>query len=102
VAFADLDEAAELGETREAHGNRFASERIQNHIDATATGKFHDGFRKVTAARIDNVFHPERGQKRALNRTAGTRDDFRTEMMRNLDRCHAHATCTGVNENAFA
>src|SRR2546423_14213126 len=102
VAFADLDEAAELGETREAHGNRFASERVQDNIDATATGKFHDGFHKITAARVDHVFYAERGQQGALNWTARTGDDFRAEMMRNLDRCHAHATCTGVNKNALA
>ena len=48
------------------------------------------------------MFHAERGQKRALDRAAGTGDDFRTEVMRNLDRGHAHATGTGVNENALA
>src|SRR6266853_1355480 len=38
VALADLDEAAEFGETGETHRDRFPSERIQNHVHSFATG----------------------------------------------------------------
>ena len=102
VAFADLDETPKLGETREAHGDRFAGECVQDNVDAPPPGQFHDSFHKVAAPRIDNVFHAERHQKRALNRTAGARYDFGAQMMGDLNCRHAHATCTGVNENPLA
>ena len=38
VAFTDLDEAAELGETGETHRDRFPGERVQNHVHSLAIG----------------------------------------------------------------
>ncbi len=70
VAFADLDETTELGETRETHRDRFAGERIQHHVHALAIGHLHDGLSKVAAARVDDVFHAERLEKRTFARAA--------------------------------
>ncbi len=102
VAFADLDETAELREAREAHGNGLGGERVEDHVDALAIGEFHDRFRKISATRVDHVFHSEDFEQGALRGTARAGDDFRAEMMRDLDRRHADATRTRVNENTLA
>ncbi len=44
----------------------------------------------------------ERLQQRALGRAAGGGDDFRAEVMRNLNRRHAHAARARVDEDALA
>ena len=73
VAFADLDEAAELREAREAHRDRFGGERVENDVHAAAAGEFHDGFGEVAAARVDHMLHAERLEQRAFGRAAGAR-----------------------------
>ena len=102
VAFADLDEAAELGEARKPHRDRFAGERVQHHIDALAVGQIHYRLSEITATRVDHVFHAERFEQSAFARAAGAGDHFRAEMKRNLDRGHSDAARAGMNENALA
>src|SRR4051812_25408011 len=48
------------------------------------------------------MLHAERLEERALGRTAGARDDFDAEMMRDLDRRHADAAGARVNEDRLA
>ena len=60
VAFADLDEAAELREAGKAHRDGFAGERVEDHVHAAAVGEFHHRLREIAAARIDDVLHAER------------------------------------------
>ena len=65
-------------------------------------GQFHHGLGEIAAARIDHVLHAERLQQRALGGAAGGGDDFRAEMMRDLDGRHADATRARMDENALA
>ena len=102
VAFADLDEAAELREAREPHRDRLGGERIENDVHAAPVGQFHDGFGKIAAARVDHMLHAERLEQRAFGRAARAGDDFRAEVMRDLDRRHADAARARVDEDAFA
>ena len=60
VAFADLDEAAELREAREPHRDRLGGERVENDVHAAPAGQFHDGFGEVAAPRVDHMLHAER------------------------------------------
>ena len=102
VAFADLDEAAELRQARESHRDRFGGERIENDVHAAPAGQFHDGFGEVAAPRVDHMLHAERLEQRAFGRAARRGDDFRAEVMRDLDRRHADAARARVDEDTFA
>jgi hypothetical protein len=102
VAFADLDEAAEFGQTGETHRDRFARERVQDHVHSFAISQFHHSLGKIAAPRVEHVFDAERLEQGALTRAAGRRDDFRAEVERDLNRSHSHAARAGVNEDAFA
>ena len=102
VALADLDEAAEFGETGETHRDRFPSERVQNYIYSLASGQLENCLGKIAAARVDHVFDSERLEKGTLTRAAGRRDDFRTQVQRDLDRSHPNSTRACVHENALA
>ena len=73
VAFADLDEAAELREAREPHRDRLGGERVEHDVHAAPVGEFHHGFGEVAAPRVDHVLHAERLEQRALGRAAGAR-----------------------------
>ena len=48
------------------------------------------------------MFYSQGFQERAFGRAAGRGDDFRPEMVRNLNRGHPHPTRTGVNENTLS
>ena len=48
------------------------------------------------------MLHTERPEQRSLGGTARTSDDFRAEVMRDLNRRHAHATGSRMDEHAFA
>ena len=102
VAFADLDEAAEFGETGETHRDRFAGERIQNHVHSFAIGQLHHRLGKIAASRVDHVFHSERFEQSTFARAAGGGDHFRAKMERDLDRGHSDSTRARVNEDALA
>src|SRR5882724_6060636 len=80
VALADLDEAAELGETGETHRDCFPSKRVQNYIYSFAIGQLQNRFGKIAAPRVDHVFYSERFKQRAFARTARRGDDFRAIM----------------------
>jgi len=56
VAFADLNEAAELREAREPHGNGLGGERVEDDIHAAPIGEFHHGLGEIAAARVDDMF----------------------------------------------
>ena len=60
IAFADLDEAAEFGETGETHRDRFPGECVQNDVHSLAIGYLHHRLSKIAASRVDHVFHSER------------------------------------------
>ena len=100
VAFADLDEAAELREARKPHRDRFGGERVENDVHAAPAGQFHDGFGEVAAPRVDHMLHAQRLEQRAFGRAARRGDDFRAEVMRDLDRRHADAARARVDEDA--
>ena len=102
VAFADLDEAAELREAREPHRDRLGGERVENDVHAAPAGEFHDGFGEVAAPRVDHMLHAERLEQRAFGCVARRGDDFRAEVMRDLDRRHADAARARVDEDTFA
>ena len=102
VALADLDEATELREAGKPHRDRFAGERVQNHIHALAVGQIHHGLGKIAAARIDHVFHAERFEQSAFAWAARGGDDFRPKMKRDLDRGHSDTARAGMDENALA
>ncbi len=65
-------------------------------------GQFHHGLGEIAAARVDDVFHAERFEQRALGRAAGAGDHFRAEMLRDLHRRHADAAGAGMHEHALA
>ena len=67
VAFADLDEAAELCQAGKPHRNRFACERIQDHVHAAPGCQCHDGICKISAARVNHMFDSQRFQQRTLD-----------------------------------
>ena len=92
VALADFDEAAEFGETGETHRDRFRGERVQNHVHSFAISQLHHCLSKIAASRVDHVFHSERFEKSTFARAAGSGDDFRAEMQRDLDRRHSDST----------
>ena len=102
VAFADLDEAAELREAREPHRDRFAGERIEHHVHALASVSSMTASAKSPRRESITCFDAERLEQRAFARAARGGDDFRAEMMRDLDRRHADAARARVNEDAFA
>ena len=102
VPFADFDEAAKLGEARKPHRDRLGGERVEDHVHAAPIGQFHHRLREISAARVDYMLHAERLQQRALGRAAGAGDDFRPEMMRDLDRRHPHPTRSRMHQDALA
>ena len=102
VAFADLDEAAELREAREPHRDRLGGERVENDVHAAPVGEFHDGFGEVAAPRVDHMLHAERLEQRAFGCAARRGDDFGAEVMCDLDRRHADAARARVDEDTFA
>ena len=89
VAFADLDEAAELREAREPHRDRFAGERIEHHVHALPSVSSITASAKSPRRESITCFTPSVFEQRALGGAAGAGDDFRAEMMRDLDRRHA-------------
>ena len=55
VPFADLDEAAKLGQTGKPHRNGFGGEGIEHHVHPPSAGQFHHGLGEVAAAGIDHA-----------------------------------------------
>ena len=102
VAFADLDEAAEFGETGETHRDRFPGERVQNDVHSLAIGQLQHRLGKIAASRVDHVFDSERFEQSTFTRAAGGGDDFRAKMQCDLDRGHSDSTRARVNKNALA
>ena len=69
----------------------------------TAPGRqFHDGICKISAARVNHVFHSERFQQCALDRAARGGNDLRAQVMRDLDSRHSHTTGARMDKNPLA
>ena len=103
VALADFDEATEFGETGKTHRDRFAGERIQNHVHSLAD-RLSSCTDSAKSPRRESITcsTPSVLSKSTFARAAGGGDHFRAEMERDLDRRHPDATRARVYENALA
>src|SRR4029077_3094096 len=101
VAFADLDQATELGETRKTHRYLFAGQGVENPVYAFAIGELHHRLGKIAASRVDYVFDPERFKQRAFAWASGSGNDLRAEVQGDLDRGHSDSTRACVHEHAL-
>src|SRR6478672_5589287 len=92
IAFADLDETAEFGETGETHRDRVPGECVQNDVHSLAIGYLHYRLSKIAASRVDHVFHSERFEQSTFTGAAGSGDYFRSKMQCDLDGGHSDST----------
>ena len=102
VGLADFDEAAVRGEDRKAAGNVFAGERVENHVDAVAAGRFHNFVGERERTRVQDMRHSPRFQVRALLRRAGGGENFRAGVLGQLHCGKPHAASRGVNQHALS
>ena len=102
VGLADFEEPAIRPQDRQALGDRLAGQRIEHDVDALAirVGENLLGERRRPAA-VD-VLHAERPQEFALLVAAGRGENFRAEMLRDLNRRQADAAGARVDQQPLA
>ena len=99
VTFADFDKPPKLSQTRQPHRDRFRRQRVQHHIDTPSRCQIHHRLGKVSLSGIDHILDTQGLQQSTLRRTAGRSDHISTQMMRNLNRRHAHTTRARMHQD---
>ena len=102
VGLADFEEPAVRAEDRQALGDRLAGQRVEHDVDALAVGVGEDLVGERGRAAAVDVLHAERAEEVALFVAAGRGEDFRAEMLGDLNRGEADAAGTGVNQHPLA
>jgi hypothetical protein len=92
IAFADLDEPAEFGETREAHRDRIPGKCVENDVHSFAISYLHHRLSKIAESRVDYVFHSECFEQSTLTPGYQRWRLCRSKVKRDLDGGHSDST----------
>lgn len=102
VNLTDLHESTKECQDGKTFRNEFARQRIENSINSTSIGDFHDLICKLQRSRIQHMWHTDITKHRSFFDAACCRKDLQSQTLCDLNRGHSHATDTGMDQDAFA
>ena len=101
VAFAEFQHAAEGAQQAQIPRDGVSGEGIQNHIDTLTPGGLQHFVAEGERTGVEDMIGAEQLHEVALLGGTRRREDFRTQMLGQLDRGDADAAGAAVNEHAL-